>query len=85
MNDIINFLGLIPIIIYYLLESFLFAIFTNFTWKFFLFDLFKIEIKYMQWVGIIWIVKLLYFNVFALIPIANNLKKENKETNNEAK
>ena len=48
MNDIIKFLGLIPIIIYYLLESFLFAIFTNFTWKFFLFDLFKIEIKYMQ-------------------------------------
>ena len=43
MNDIIKFLGLIPIIIYYLLESFLYAIFTNFTWKFFLFDLFKID------------------------------------------
>ena len=73
--------------LYYLLESAIIALFINLIWRFTLYSLTNVCINYLQWVAIIWGVKMIFFDVFKLIadlstlqqipPVeANNLKQE---------
>jgi len=71
MKNILTFLSSIintlPIYFYYLLESLFLSIFIYFGWKFILKSIFEIEISYIQWVTIIWIFKVIFFDVFKTI------------------
>jgi len=81
MKNFKNIIYLIPIFFYYLAESFLIALFVNLVWKFLLYSTFKIGISYFQWVGIIWIVKIIFFDIFKFYNVANNIN--NNLPNNE--
>lgn len=56
-----------PVMGYYLLESVIISIFVTVIWKYFLFSIINVSINYVQWTLIIWIVKMLLFDVFKLI------------------
>jgi len=61
----------------YLFESMFIALFIMIIWNFSLFDLFNYDVSYIQWVGIIWIYKILNFDVYK-IQINSNDINDNK-------
>lgn len=61
--------------IYYLFESAIIALFVNIAWRFVLYPLTDIYINYLQWVVIIWIVKMIFFDVFKLIADLSTLQQ----------
>lgn len=77
MQIIKNALIVLPVMGYYLIESMIIALFISFVWNFFLEELFHISISYFQWIGIIWIIKIIFFDVFKLLSAVNN--NDNKE------
>jgi hypothetical protein len=84
MDNIKNLLFLIPIMLYYFAESMVVAIFVTLVWRAFLTDFTGIYIKYFQWVAIIWILKVIFFDVFKMMagfmvapPPQNQEDKEN--------
>jgi len=84
MNNFKNIWFLFPVMGYYLLESMVAAIFVTLVWRFLLFPIFSINITYLQWVAIIWVVKVVFFDVFKLISGLSSippqiLQNENKE------
>lgn len=69
----------IPIMIFYLIESLFLAIFVNTAWKYVLETQFEIKINYIHWVFIIWIMKILMFDILKFaININNNTFKQEK-------
>jgi len=62
-----NILFLIPIMIYYLIESIILALFINLVWKLILQSKFNIYLSYLDWVAIIWIIKVVFFDIFKLL------------------
>ena len=75
-----NLFILLPIMGYYLLESLLIALFVSFVWNFFLQQLFNINVSYLQWVAIIWIIKIIFFDLFkTFLHTINNEDKNDKE------
>lgn len=72
MQIIKNALIVFPVMGYYLIESMIIALFISFVWNFFLKELFHVNISYFQWVGIIWIIKIIFFDVFKLLSAVNN-------------
>lgn len=64
--------------IYYALESVVVGIFIAFVWNIFLRQ-FLGNIGYFQIVGIYWIIKMLFFNVFNLITGLAVMPKENDD------
>jgi len=56
-----------PVMGYYLLESVIISAVVTLVWSYFLSPIFEIQINYMQWTFIIWIVKMLLFDVFKLV------------------
>lgn len=82
MDNLKNLLFIFPVMFYYFLESLIAAIFVGFVWRFALQPVLNIEIGYFQWVAIIWIIKVVFFDVFKLISglsSMNNNQKENQE------
>lgn len=77
--DIKNILFIFPVMGYFLLESVILAVFVSFAWKFFLLPTFDIQISYIQWVIFIWIIKVVFFDVFKLI---SGLTAMNNQQNN---
>jgi len=80
-----NILFIFPVMGYYLLESMILAIFVGFVWRFFLQKFTGIDVGYLQWVAIIWIIKVIFFDVFKLISgldKMNNLNNSNEENQN---
>ena len=75
-----SFLNIIPIMFYYLIESFFIAIFVGVAWKYILQPQFAIELSYLHWVFIIWIVKVILFDP---IKIAAGLSNQIIVKNNE--
>lgn len=73
MDNFRNVLFLFPVMVYYLLESMIAAIFVWIVWKFVLLQLTGIQIRYIQWVAIIWIIKVVFFDVFKLISSLQNV------------
>ena len=62
-NDI---LFVFPVMVYYMLEAFLVSVFITLIARLLLNGVIG-EITYMQWVGIYWIAKMLFFDVFKLV------------------
>jgi len=65
--DLRNILFIFPVMGYFLLEAVVLAIFVNFVWRFVLEPWCGVAINYLQWIAIIWIIKVLFFNVFNLL------------------
>lgn len=70
--------------IYYFVESALISIFITLAWKFFLEPTFNFHIGYFQWLAMIWIVKVIFFDVFKLLSniVMIPPQNDNNETTN---
>ena len=66
MDKLNNLLFVFPVMVYYALEALIVGIFITFVWKFLLSGYFG-NLGYFQIVGIYWIFKMLFFDVFKLI------------------
>lgn len=66
MKNIQNLMYLLPVMVYYAIESFVIALFVSLLGRTLLYDILG-GISYLQWVAIIWIIKVVFFDVFKLI------------------
>ena len=80
MDNFKNILFIFPVMVYYFLESIVIAIFISVIWKLVLQSLTTINITYFQWVCIIWIIKVIFFDVFKLLSGLSTMNNQNKET-----
>lgn len=83
MNPLKNVVFIFPVMGYFLIESVIIALFVSVIWKFILYSLIPIEITYVQWLAMIWIVKVIFFDVFKLLAGLSNIpepKNENVES-----
>jgi hypothetical protein len=83
MDNLKNLLFLVPIMIYYFFESIFAALFVNVVYKYTLFTLTDVYITYFQWVAIIWIIKVVFFDVFKLISGLSNIPPQKQENDND--
>lgn len=81
LNDI---LFLFPVMAYYALEALIVGVFIMLVWKLTLTRIVG-DVGYLQIVGVYWIVKMLFFDVFKLISglnsAGNNMENEMDENN----
>ncbi len=86
-NNLKNMLYIFPVMFYYLLESMLIAAPVFIAWRFVLLRTFEVYISYFQWVAIIWIIKVVLFDVFKLFASLSHVnittKDKKKEDNTE--
>jgi len=77
-----DMLFVFPVMFYYILEAFLVSLFISVIWKLTLSQVIG-DIKYLQFVGGYWIIKMLLFDVFKLIGGLNstesNMENEMQE------
>ncbi len=77
---------LIPIASYYFVESLVIAIFINIIWKYIILPKTGIDFTYIQWVFIIWAIKIVLFDVFKFLMgfgISQHMQEhQNQNTNN---
>jgi hypothetical protein len=65
---------------YYLVESFFVALFINTAWRYILQSQFSVQLSYLHWVFIIWIVKVILFDPIKLAAAVNTqVVLKNKE------
>jgi hypothetical protein len=83
MDIIKTILMLFPVMIFYLVEAMFSAIFVNLAWRFILQPKFGIEITYFDWVAIIWIIKILLFDVFKMLNGVNIINNPTNRENDE--
>ena len=81
MDIIKTILMLFPIMIFYLFEALFSAIFVNLAWRFILYPKIGLELTYFDWVAIIWIVKILLFDVFKMLDGVHIINPNNTENN----
>jgi hypothetical protein len=81
-NNLKNMFYILPVMGYYFLESMLIAAPVFIVWRFVLLKTFEVYVSYFQWVGIIWIIKVIFFDVFKLIT---GLSQINTATTNDNK
>ena len=75
-----SLLMIIPIMFYYLIESFFIGLFINTAWRYILQSQFNIELSYLHWVFIIWIIKVILFDPIKLATaISGQVILKNKE------
>lgn len=76
-----SLLMIIPIMFYYLIESFFIGLFVSVGWKFILQPQFDIQLSYLTWVIIIWIVKVILFDPIKIAAAFKNqiIVKEKEE------
>lgn len=86
MNFLKNIAYIFPVMFYYLVESLIIGLVISIVWKYLLFSTFNTTITYFQWVAIIWIVKVLFFDIFKLIGSGvgdlSNIGNEGNEVEN---
>lgn len=63
---------LTTVMLMYFIESIYIGFFIHLTWEYILYPIFKIDIIYFQWVFIVWVIKLLFFDSLK-IPQPNNI------------
>jgi hypothetical protein len=77
-----NLMYLVPVMLYYFFESVIIAIFVSFVWRFVLQPKIGLVIGYFDWVCLIWIVKVILFDIFKLMAgmgvTINKIEEENK-------
>ena len=61
---------------YFLLESVIISFFVSFVWRFFIEQIVDVKITYVQWVAIIWIIKVVFFDVFKLLAGFNSINNQ---------
>lgn len=71
------------IIFYYLLESILLGTITWTVWHFLLFPRFGFDLTYLEWVSVVFIIKLVFNNIFAAASIINTEPNEENIENDE--
>lgn len=77
--------SIIQLLLYFFIESFIAAIFVNLGWKFMLQPKFEFYISFLDWVIIIWIIKIIFFDVFKLMTFTNTIKnQQNKDNDNNS-
>jgi hypothetical protein len=88
MNEFLK--GLLTIIVFVILQSFILALFAAIIWTLFLSSKFDINLGYIQWFAIIFISNILRFdfvekinNSNKLLDTINKQTKNNKENKNE--
>lgn len=67
MDNLKNLFYIIPVMLYYFVESMIISIFVSIVWRLLLAPGLDFYIGYFQWVAMIWIVKVVFFDVFKLI------------------
>lgn len=67
----------------YFMESIFIGFFINLAWKFVLCPIFNIEINYFQWVFIVWIIKMLFYDILKNYQVTNTNDKMNEDNNNQ--
>ena len=82
-----NILYLVPVMIYYFLESLIIAVFVKFAWRFVIEPSSGIEITYFQWVIIIWTIKVVFFDIFKMFASfgAVKIEKNNDDDKSDEK
>ena len=83
MDKLKNVVFIFPVMGYFLIESVIIALFVSVAWNFILKSLIPIDVTYVQWVVIIWIVKVICFDVFKLLAGLSSIpepKNENIES-----
>lgn len=85
MGNFRNILFLFPVMGYYLFEAVVAAGFISLAWRFFLEDFTGLHVGYLQWVALIWIIKVVFFDVFKLIAGFSSLPVKNNEVEVEEK
>lgn len=83
MDNWKNIFFIFPVMGYYLLESIVAAIFVNFVWRFVLEDFTGYTIGYMKWVAILWLIKVIFFDVFKLISGLSTMDNFNQNEENQ--
>jgi len=83
MENFKNIMFIFPVMLYYVLESAIIAVFVTFLWNFILVPRFNYEISYLQWVVIIWIAKVILFDVFKLLSAFTNTNPMNNQNTKE--
>ena len=87
MSLLKNLFLIIPVMLYYFIESLISGLAVMFLYDYFLLSLTGFEITYKQWVVIIWIIKIIFFDVFKFNHVQNNVfeeeNNEEKKENNE--
>jgi len=73
----------IPVMIYYLIESLFISLFVSTAWKLVLYPATNLHIGYFQWVVGIWIIKVIFFDVFKLIMTIPQPPEENNDEYNQ--
>jgi len=83
--NIKNIAFLFPVMAYYAIESLIAALFITVLWRFVLYPITNIDITYLQCASIIWIIKIVFFDVFKLLTGLSGIQisKENQETDQE--
>ena len=66
-------LGLVRMLIYYLLESLIFGLVINLIWIFLFKNLFELDISYLQFVGFLFVYRILLFD---MTKHSNNINEE---------
>lgn len=76
---------ILPVLMYYFIESIIIGIPVWVVWKFMLSSrFFDFEITYFEWVGIIFIIKAIFYDVFKVIfSVISTQNNENIDNNND--
>jgi hypothetical protein len=83
MDNFKNLLFIFQVMFYYLMESAIISIFTTIIWKYFILSIIHVDITYIQWVAIIWIIKVVFFDVFKLISGLTTMKNSQETIKEE--
>lgn len=79
-----NIMFIFPVMFYYAIEALIVGIFISFIWKFLLSNYFG-NLEYFQIVGIYWIFKMLFFDVFKLIASLASMSNQVPQPEEENK
>ena len=85
MDNFKNIFFVFPVMFYYLLEAVIVGLFISIIARLFLSNIVG-EVGYVQWVGIYWIVKMLFFDVFKLVTglnVGKAMQEENEKRKQE--
>lgn len=72
-------LYIIPVMFYYFIESIISAVPIHFLWKLFFSVKFNFGLQYVHWVIIIWMVKVIFFDVFKFAAFFDKNNEEQKD------
>lgn len=79
-----NLVYIIPIYLYYLIESLFLGMIVSLIWKIMFQKRFTFELSYFDFVVFIWVIKVLLFDIFKVNPFfTKNMNEENKPNNTE--